>query len=269
MCLDLIGCRVLGVDDGGAMRDRVFMVVSPEGQFVTARAQPKLVLLQPRFEGQRMILSAPGQPEITIDVEALRRDGPLGTTSVWQQEVQSIDCGDEVAKWLSQYVCGEDVGLRLSFYPQSHATRPVRPKNVPFKTLTAVDSGALHDVSSFMLINAASVSDLNGRLDHEVTPLQFRPNFVVQGPEAFAEDGWKWVRIGDSVVFRNVKPCFRCIFTNIDPKTALRHKEQEPMRTLKGYRTIVPDYPPGMGVHLGVREQGIVKLGDEVFVEDE
>lgn len=259
---------MLGIDDGGAVRDRVFMVVSPEGQFVTARAHPKLVLVQPRFEGTVMHLSAPGMAtEVSIDVARLQQSDITGTNFVWQQEVDSIDCGDDVAKWLSQYICGEDDGLRLSFYPHSHATRPVRARHQAFKALTAVDSGALHDVSSFMLLNAASLRDLNARLDHAVTAVRFRGNFVVDGAEPFAEDDWKWVRIGDGVVFRNMKPCFRCIFTNIDPETSLRSKE--PLQTLRTYRTIVPNNPPGMGVHLGVRSDGDVKMGDAVYVEDE
>ena len=74
---------------------------------------------------------------------------------------------------------------------------------MPFK------QGALHDATSFMLINESSVAELNTRLEKQVTPLQFRPNFVVKGPIAFDEDNWKWIRIGKNVIFRSVKPCTR------------------------------------------------------------
>lgn len=60
-----------------------------------------------------------------------------------------------------------------------------------------------------MLVNEGSLTELNSRLEDKVTALQFRPNFVVKGPVAFEEDLWKWVRIGENVVFRNVKPCTR------------------------------------------------------------
>jgi uncharacterized protein YcbX len=36
--------------------------------------------------------------------------------------------------------------------------------------------------------------------------LRFRPNLVIEGSEAYAEDGWKRIRIGD-VEFRVVKSC--------------------------------------------------------------
>jgi uncharacterized protein len=68
--------------------------------------------------------------------------------------------------------------------------------------------GALHDETSLMLINAASVDDLNTRLEHKVTPSQFRPNFVVKGAKAYDEDNWKWVKIGN-VVTKNLRPCAR------------------------------------------------------------
>ena len=85
----------------------------------------------------------------------------------------------------------------------------------------------------FLLISQASLDDLNGRLGEPVPMLRFRPNLVVEGCEAFAEDGWRRIRIGD-IEFRVAKPCSRCVIPTIDPATGLRG--QEPLRTLMGYR---------------------------------
>lgn len=61
---------------------------------------------------------------------------------------------------------------------------------------------------------------------------------------------------------------FRCIFTNIDPQSAERHPEGEPLKTLKQYRKVEEcGESPVMGIHLGVRVDGVVKLGDPVYVE--
>lgn len=62
---------------------------------------------------------------------------------------------------------------------------------------------------------------------------------------------------------------FRCIFTNIQPDTAVRNKSNEPLKTLKKYRSIVPNDSPAMGIHLGVRTSGGVSIGDAVYVESE
>lgn len=115
------------------------MIISAEGQCITARTHPKIVLIQPRFDGPQMVLSAPEMPNIKINVFNISLK-PVTKTSVWQQEVQSIDCGDDVAVWLSRYICNDDVGMRLSFYPQTIPTRPVREKNWKFKELTGADS---------------------------------------------------------------------------------------------------------------------------------
>lgn len=62
----------------------------------------------------------------------------------------------------------------------------------------------------------------------------------------------------------------RCVFTNIDPDTAERNPDQEPLTTLKSYRQFEKTgESPVMGIHLGVREYGKIKLGDAVFVEDD
>jgi uncharacterized protein YcbX len=58
--------------------------------------------------------------------------------------------------------------------------------------------------------------------------LRFRPNLVIEGSEAYAEDSWKRIRIGD-VEFRVVKPCARCILTTIDPQTGERSADREPL----------------------------------------
>lgn len=61
-----------------------------------------------------------------------------------------------------------------------------------------------------MLINQGSIDELNKNLNHVVTPLQFRPNFVVKGTKPFDEYNWTWVRIGNNVLLKHLKPCDRC-----------------------------------------------------------
>lgn len=62
-----------------------------------------------------------------------------------------------------------------------------------------------------LLVNQASVRDLNARIGtSSVSVDNFRPNVVIDGLklEAYAEDNWDWIKIGD-VVLRNVKECTR------------------------------------------------------------
>uniref|UniRef100_A0A1B0DML0 Uncharacterized protein n=1 Tax=Phlebotomus papatasi TaxID=29031 RepID=A0A1B0DML0_PHLPP len=198
-------CNILGPENGH-VRDRVFMIITIEGQGITARSHPKIVLIQPRFEGDMMILSAPEQPEISIDVKKLHQQA-RGKSVVWGEQVSTVDCGDEVAAWVSRYLINDNVGFRLVFYPDSFSTRDAWGKKKNSKDLET-HAGALHDVTSYMLMNEASIEDLNKRLKDPVTSRHFRPNFLVNGRKEYAEDEWEWVRIGN-VIFKNIFLCGR------------------------------------------------------------
>lgn len=205
--LDEFECEQIGLQKGN-IRDRTFMVVRTDGEFVTGRTYPKLVQVSPQIEGDEMILSAPGMIDLTVDFARLFTVTPI-KANVWGQTVDAVDCGEEAARWFSRYILQEDFGFRFVFYPSSLPTREVRPKNKIFDTTVQDDTGALHDATSFVLINENSINELNSRVNIPVTPSQFRPNIVIKGPSAFEEDDWKWVKIGDEVIFRNVKPCTR------------------------------------------------------------
>lgn len=205
--LDEFECEQIGLRKGHA-RDRTFMVVRTDGEFVTGRQHPKLVLVSPKIEGDIMTLSAPGMMDLTVDIARLYKVSPI-KANVWGQTVNAVDVGEEAARWFSRYIFQEDFGLRFVFYPSSLPTREVRGKNKSFSTAIADDTGALHDATSFVLINENSINELNSRTKNSVTPSQFRPNIVIKGPAAFDEDAWDWIKIGDETIFRNVKPCTR------------------------------------------------------------
>lgn len=131
-------CNELCLEDGH-LRDRVFMAITPEGQFITARSQPKLVQIQPSIEGNKIVLSAPGMMDHEIDFNHLHTITPIRVT-VWQQYVSAVDCGEETAKWMSRYICSDDIGIRLMFYPGVTPTREVRPKNRHYTLLNKSNS---------------------------------------------------------------------------------------------------------------------------------
>lgn len=265
-------CTPLGLKSGW-LRDRSLMVIDLEGHFVTARQQPKMVQVSPTIEDSILTLQAPGMMSISIDLSRIR--GKWFLTAVWGHAVPALDCGEEIARWLSRFIFQEDTGLRLVYYPLDRARREVRRKSAAFPLLKAEDSGAYPDATSYCLINEVSVNDLNTKLDEPVVTQNFRPNFVVKGAIAYDEDTWDWVKIGD-VVFRNVMPCTRCILTTVDPETGTKNANAEPLKTLKTYRQIQDSNirrfvgeSPVMGIHLALRDKRqkiSVKLGDPIYV---
>lgn len=199
-------CTLLGLNDKG-LRDRVFMVINLEGRFQTARQHSKLVQVHPRYVGGKLIISAHEMPDVTVDFEHIQKNNPFRTV-VWGQSVDAVDCGDEVAEWFSSFVLGAETGFRLVYYFKSKPSRVVARENRKFP-VTNKDTGALHDETSYMMMNEASMENLNNKLDHNVPAQQFRPNFMVKGPLAFEEDNFKWVRIGDTAIFKYCQPCLR------------------------------------------------------------
>lgn len=62
-------------------------------------------------------------------------------------------------------------------------------------------------------------------------------------------------------------PSARCLFINIDPETAERDPDEQPLKILKAYRRFEKTgESPVFGIHLGVRQQGKVRLGDAIYV---
>lgn len=75
---------------------------------------------------------------------------------------------------------------------------------------------------------------LNSNLEEPVSHNNFRPNILVDGKnlEGYTEENWDWVRVGDAI-FKNVKPCTRCILTTVDPERGVLSKQREPLKTLE------------------------------------
>lgn len=206
-------CHILGISEG-ELFDRCFVVASPNKKQVTARTYPKMVLIHPRIVGNQLFLSAPDKSDITLDLDEIKTKKVSAKIGCWYTSVDGIDCGDAVAEWLSEFIAGKKDSVRLFFYPYLHPTKGKSKSDKIYKQLLTDDAGAFHDSTSYMMINQASIDEINSHLDHIVKPLQFRPNFVIRGPNAFDEDNWKWIRIGENVIFRVVKPCGRYEFSH-------------------------------------------------------
>nr|CAI5852361.1 unnamed protein product [Callosobruchus analis] len=186
------------------------------------------------------------------------------------EKIKGIDCGDEAAIWLSRYLLEKDSGLRLAYNDCSERrdmTKTEYKLMECFKNFTSYSGGVYHDLTSIMLLNKASVQDLNKRMNnYQITVKNFRPNLIVEGPPPYHEDNWDWVKIGN-VIFRNVAKCYRCFMTTIDPESGISSFDREPLKSLEEYRpTDCPSKSPAMGVHLEVRKTGTLTVGDKVYV---
>ncbi|WP_448213214.1 MOSC N-terminal beta barrel domain-containing protein [Colwellia sp. MEBiC06753] len=235
----------------GLPYDRRFVLSDANGQFITARTLPKLCLIQANLTPHGLMLTAPDMPLLEIRYDQCTSD--YQAVTVWQDQILAQRCHATVDLWFSQFV-GKTCQL-LFFGEQS--SRQVKNSTAPL---------AFADGYPLLLISQSSLDNLNSRLASPVSMRQFRPNLVVSGCDAFAEDSWRHIRIGE-VEFELTKPCSRCIFTTVNPDTGDKHHQQQPLATLKEYRQVEKG-DVMFGQNLVPLNKGQVRLGDTVTIID-
>jgi uncharacterized protein YcbX len=174
---------------------------------------------------------------------------PRTQVQVWRDQV-SVCEHEGGSTWFSALL-GQPT--RLVFMPDS-TRRTVRLGD---RVLDGVVSFA--DAYPLLLISQASLDELNRRLARPVTMARFRPNLVVSGCPAHAEDNFQRFAVGP-VSFEVVKPCERCSVTTVDPETGIRGTE--PLATLATYRRRGKSVC--FGVNLLHNGTGLVREGDAV-----
>ncbi|KUO16579.1 MOSC domain-containing protein [Streptomyces dysideae] len=250
------------VEPWGLTGDRRWALIDDGGKVVTQRQQPRLALAAAELlPGGGVRLSAPGMDPLTVSVPR-----PVGTVPVqiFRDKVEAVLAEDAAAHaWCSAYLGAEVCLVHLD---DPARRRPVDPEYaLPGETVTFADGYPL------LLTSAASLDALNSliaRGDHAGEgPLpmnRFRPNVVVAGPTAWAEDGWSRVTIGE-VAFRVAKTCGRCAVTTTDQRTAERGKE--PLHTLGRHRRIGGKLV--FGQNLVPLHRGTIRVGDPVEILDQ
>ncbi|KAI9663037.1 MAG: hypothetical protein M1821_008085 [Bathelium mastoideum] len=124
------------------------------------------------------------------------------------------------------------------------------------------------DAYPLHLINMASLRDLETHVDpknSQIDPLQFRANLYVEGPEAFAEERWKMVRIGAARYHVSSRTA-RCGLPNVNPYTGVRD-QNEPWRAMNKYRKVDQGCPkvPCLGMQVTpMQPDGEIRVGDEI-----
>lgn len=238
--------------DRGLEYDRRWMMVDPGGQFLTQRQLPRMSLLATTIEGNELILSFPGHSPFRC---TLNPGGEaLMPVRVWNDEVIAARPFPAADQWLS-------TALETEIHFVFMTDESNRQVDISFARHGDITS--FSDGFPLLLITQSSLDDLNRRLASPVPMLRFRPNLVIKGCDAYAEDGWKRIRIGD-IEFDVVKPCSRCVIPTIDITTGIRATDAEPLRTLASYRR--SEGKVYFGQNLIHRGRGQISVGDNVEV---
>ena len=220
------------VSDTGLQFDREWMVVDADGEFVSQRELPRMVLIKPELRHSELVLRAPGMLPLH-----LRLDGAEGEMKVrvWNDAMPAFDMGDLAAQWCRDFLGVK--GLRMAAF-DSEARRLCEPRySAGTQALNAFSDGF-----PLLVVSQASLDELNRRLQAKghapVGMERFRPNLVLAGVDTpHGEDHIGRLHIDTPqgpVELALTKPCPRCPIPDVDPASAERQPHVSDV--LNGYR---------------------------------
>jgi uncharacterized protein len=206
------------------------------------------------LDADALVLSAPDRDEVRVPLAV--PEAPPVTVTVWKSTCKALPASREADGWLSDYL---GTHCRLVYMPES-TQRTSNPQYAGYGKLVSFADGY-----AFLVVGEASLESLNARLatgGHAPLPMnRFRPNIVVSGSNAFDEDRWGEVRVGEAVL-RGVKPCGRCEVTTTDQSTGER-QGPEPLATLATFRDS-REFGVMFGMNFVTERGGVIAVGDEV-----
>lgn len=225
----------------GLLHDRSWLIVNPQGQFLTQRSHPQLACLQTQITSQGLLLRDPQAGDLLLPIELPAWDNeheqPLQKVRVWKRDMLAYDAGDRAADFVSMII-GEPARLM-------RASKETFPDGYPL-----------------LLCTEESLAALNAQLPDALPMNRFRPNIVVSGIPAWQEDHLQYLTIGSDIVLRPMKACTRCVMTRIDQSTG--EPGLSPLEALRRLR-----YDPVLrGVTFGQNLRVDRGFGKEIRVGD-
>lgn len=241
------------IDEWGPVGDRRWLLVDENHRFVTQRKFPKMcrLLALDQHDGLRVVDLDGKTGEFRL-AKSMLDNAPRYPVAVWNDQPTVVDAGDEAAAFFSGYL---ESTVRLCYMPNDEF------RQVDLSYASEGDRLGLADGFAFLLCNEASLEVCAKALGRGLGMVRFRPNIVISGAEAFAEDDWACIRIGD-IEFDLVKPCSRCAIPSVDPETGTRERDVISMLQAQCRRDGVIYF----GQNLRHRGRGRIAIGDEVEI---
>lgn len=238
----------------GLQYDRRWMLVDEKNRFLTQREYPQMALLKTAIESTSITVHHSAAKNDEIKIPLIPSSTTTVLVEVWDDVCAAIVADDSINQWFSR-----KLGITCkAVYMPDETERPVDKRYAKESS----DITSFSDAYPILLVSEASLDDLNRRLESPVPMDRFRPNLVISGTGAYAEDTMKQFRI-NGLNFYGVKLCGRCVVTTTDQQTGERNKE--PLKTMATYRNI--NGKVCFGQNVICPHYGEVKVGDEIFIE--
>lgn len=239
------------VDEQGPVGDRQWMLVNSEGQFLTQRQNPKISQVKPKYRGDICEFHFGSESFSLTRKETLRS---ISQVKIWSSELPALEEEVRFSKQLSTFL-GQEVRLVRYF---SGSQRKINSLNPEYSAETRFT-----DQRPILLINTASLEEINKHLSEPIDVLRFRSNIVIEPAAPFIEETWKRIQIGD-VILSQPKLCTRCKIINIDQKTGIA-KNSEPLEKVMELRKPVSG-KANFGVHWIPENKSRISVGDPVKI---
>lgn len=240
----------------GLAGDRRFMVVEPDGRFITQRELQTLARIEATAVGDSLHLEMGGsqlfasfEPDDRMDV--IIWDSPVNAA------VADEAVNDALSGWLARPVKLVHMdALARRAEGEEWAGRPAPVGFADGFPVLVTTTGSLADLNETLVAKGQEPVGMD----------RFRTNILVSCDEPWAEDLWETIEI-NGIVFDFVKPCSRCIMTTQDQRTGERIGGN-PIQGLAEKRMSADRRVPGVlfGWNAVPRGEGEVRLGDAVNV---
>jgi uncharacterized protein YcbX len=237
------------IEERGLKYDRRWMLVDESNQFITQRAFPQLALINTEIKSDSLTLSHKQNKLPAISLPIIPNDLEEVKVQVWKDNVPAQKYGNEIRDWLSEIT---GINTSLVFMPES-TKRTVDQEYAINKAVSFADA------FPFLIIGEESLNELNRRMENPLSINRFRTNFFFSGGEAFDEDKWDKIKIGN-VDFNVVKSCARCAITTVDQNTG--EKGNEPLAALAKFRK--ENGKVMFGQNMAAENAGTVSIGDKI-----
>jgi len=240
------------VEQTGFKFDRNFAVINEENEIITARENSRLLQLKTFSTNSVLQIEIPNKNKISVDFNSVNKENIEVVLFKKTVKAQLILNEDDIV--LSDFL---EEKIRLIFVdPLALRTLDKEYNGKPNDKIT------FNDVAPIHLINQESVNEVNSKLEDPISSLLFRPNIIVSGIEAYEEEKWRSIRIGNCE-FDILSSTERCSLITINLENAKSNVNQEPLRTLAKHKR---SKKVNFGIYLVPRKLGEIKTTDKVEI---
>lgn len=212
----------LSISHMGPDGDREWMLIDREGKFLSQRRLPKMATIEVFLEEESLTV---GLEKMFFKISKKNSFQRTVSVELWGGSFEAALEPLLYSQGLSQYL-GVDCQLVRHMPRTQRQLKSDRHDWNPEVRFA--------DQRPLQLLNLKSLEDLNQRLEQPVSVDRFRANILFSGSEAFEEERWNRIKIGN-VVLAQPKKCARCNVITVDQKIGLS-TGVEPLRTLSSYR---------------------------------